>query len=109
MAGIQSTIHAFERFKQRILPLMDMYSQNTISNLSQFNQLLSDLLDLKFDPYEIIRGNIRNVKSRIYCIGFKIPITIVIDVTINRVITIFSSPEWERAAHRMNSVWRCYA
>ena len=109
MAGIQSTIHAFERFKQRILPLMDSYSRNSITNLNRFNQFLSDILAIKSNTGQVSCDQNRNLKRRISCNGFQIPVTIVIHVPSNRVITIFSSPEWERTAHRMNSVWRCYA
>lgn len=109
MADIQSTIHAFERFKQRILPLMDLHSRNSMTNLRNFNRFLSDILAIKSNSELTTNRDIRNLNRRICCDGFQIPVTIVVDAASNRVVTIFSSPEWERTAHRMNSVWRCYA
>lgn len=107
MASIQSTNHAFERFRHRILPLLGLAFKNQLSNLGNFNQFILNNLNTQVQIFQNSDPNIKKMTTVLMAQGFEIPLTLVIDTKTKRILTIYTTRELERTAHRMNTVWRC--
>ena len=107
MASIQSTNHAFERFRHRILPLLGLEFKNQLSNLGNFNQFILNNLNTQVQIFQNSDPNIKKMTTVLMAQGFEIPLTLVIDTKTKRILTIYTTRELERTAHRVNTVWRC--
>ena len=107
MASIQSTTHAFERFRHRILPLLGLEFKNHLSNLGNFNQFILNNLKARVEIFQDSDQNIINMTTALMAQGFEVPVTLVIDTKTKRILTIYTTRELERTAYRMNTVWRC--
>lgn len=107
MAQLQTTKHAYERFKQRILPLLCKNTRKQYSGFHEFNEVMLAVSNEFQDVINKATHKIIKIKTFVTLANqILIPITLVIEVQKRKIITLYTVNGWERITNGKTTTWR---
>ncbi len=108
MAQLQTTQHAYERFRQRVLPLLSKNKRKDYSKFHEVNEVISSIGYGLMDGVSPGDKNIIKIETFVSLADeLIVPIILVIDTVKMKIITLYVAENWEMITNGNKISWRC--
>ena len=108
MARLQTTQHAYERFRQRVLPLLSKNKRKDYSKFHKVNEVISSIGYGLMDGVNTGDKNIIKIETFVSLADeLIVPIILVIDTVEMKIITLYVAENWEKITNGNKISWRC--